>query len=303
MAENLIGEWKMKKLFVVLVVLIGVLTVVACDNTVSSEKGSGQNDILPVEGAYVRIMLPSSGISRSISLDNAKQYTNYYLVTFKRTDTAEPEYFSADASSSAVYIELRVPVGQYDILLFAGNKAIVNPDKPLLLASAYKQGQNILLEEINVINLNLNLVEFEINVPSMIVADEGTLLLIEADSTFEANIRINFHNPLIIYSDKVISYIYSSISNNFDIHGQLENPIYNSSTGDYTYNKKSFVAGPDGTGAAITINAASIKPFGYNELNDWNIYDTYSNTFVNFFRIVFGFKVPETKINIQWPDE
>jgi hypothetical protein len=125
----------MKKLSLVLFALLIVFFVVSCNDTLTP-KGSEPDDILPGEGAYVRIMLPSFEGSRSVSLNDAKQWTDYYQVTFKRTDITEPEYFSADAFSSAGYIELRVPVGQYDILLFAGNKAIVSPGQPLLLASA-----------------------------------------------------------------------------------------------------------------------------------------------------------------------
>ena len=278
----------MKKFSVTLVVLIGILAVVSCDNPSSPGGGTGQEGDLPGEGAYVRIMLPSYENSRSISLDKAKQLTNFYFVTFKRTDTPTPEYFSEGASSSDGYIELRVPVGQYDILLFAG----IARGTPMLLASAYKQGQDILLAGINIINLNLKLVEFEIDVPA----------LVEPGGDFEVIARLNFHNPLIDFSDGRLVVMYNTVGgdeNNWE-GATVENPSYIPSTGDYIFTS-SLVAGSDNGEWQLWSNLSPIKPFWGV---DWYFTDGRNdgNDGVGFFTF-FEVKVPEINVSILWPTE
>jgi hypothetical protein len=283
----------MKNLPVGLVALIVFFVLVSCNNPESG--GPEQKEILPKEGAYVRIPLPSFKSSRSVSLNEAKQLTDFYQVTFKRTDTGTPEYFSASAPSSNEYIELRIPVGQYDILLFAGNKAIVSPASPLLLASAYKQDQAILLEGTNIINLNVKLVEFDIDVPS----------LIQAGDAFEVEVHINFHNPFINYSNGTIGINYFAFvggdSTREDV--TVENPSYDPSTSNYVF-ATSFIAGIDNGDGHLYFHGSYIKPFGYGgESNEWSITNTTNNEFGGHFRTFLNFKVPEANINILWREE
>jgi hypothetical protein len=271
---------------------------VSCDNSVSSKEPE-PGKILPGEGAHVRIMLPPpiSGEARSISLETARQITDFYQVTFKRTDTATPEYFSADASSSDSYIELRIPVGQYDILLFAGHSG---EDRPVLLVSAYKQEQDIILEGINIIILNLKLVEFDLVIPS----------LIEAGSVFEANLHINFHNPFIDYSSgstkfRYITRLPSMVSPEVfsDETFLVENSSFNSLTGVYTFARLFEALDVDGNGV-IYADTSKIKPFGYdNTPVEWALDGHWSPGISNNYRAFFDFKIPEAQINILWPEE
>jgi len=219
------------------------------------ENGTGPDFILPGEGAYVRIMLPSKVNSRTVSLEDAKQLTNYFEVSFKRLDSETPEYFFANASSNDEYMELRIPAGQYDILLFAGHKVDEVTEWASLLASAYKQGQNILLEEENIINLTLNLFKNDIDVPPVV----------HVGIDFEVNVHFDFQNPLINYSNMTMSIdcIYYPVDSDNFMDGKPVNSSYDSTSGVYTYTTSFESLTSNGTGN-IRYFAPAIKPFEHN---------------------------------------
>jgi len=285
---------------VALIVLISVFAIASCNNNMLPGE-LNPDDILPGEGAYVRIMLPSNA-SRGITLGYAQEYTDYFQVTFKRLDTETPEYFSADASTNDQYIEMRIPSGQYDILLLAGNKDLVSPRAPLLLASAYKQEQEILLEGVNTINLILKLVEFEINIPSLVDIN-GFNKGIETGSTFEVIVNINFHNPLIDYSDgNILMSYWLMVENNIE-RETIDDPYFNPSTGVYAFSN-SYVAVDYNEVFMLSASASSIKPFEYDNASTWNVSDLQTAQFMDFFRTTdFWIVTPQVNINIQWCEE
>ena len=281
----------MKRFSVALVVFIGIFAVVSCENSMSP--GGMPDTILPGEGAHVRIMLPSAGNARSVA--DVQRYTDYFHVTFKRTDTETPEFFSASATSGDGYIEMRIPVGQYDILLFAGyiHTGFDTPIEPLILASAYRRGQDIFLEGINEINLTLQLVEFEIAVPS----------LIEAETAFEAMVRVNFHNPLIDFGGGYIYFRYwqYNASDRYSDYTMRVESIYNSFTGFYIFSEV-FVAGEHNDEGLLYFSSSLIKPFGNVYVSDgWHVVHAWAPLYMN--RRFFDFRTPEVNINIQWPTE
>ena len=188
-----------------------------------------------------------------------------------------------------------VPVGRYDILLFAGNRAIVSDlGIPLLLASAYRQEHNIVLEETNTIYLDLKLVEVKIDVPE----------LIEAGSVFEVKVRVNFHNPFVDYSHGSIQYIYETWvwDTHADGRGEMDGPNHSSYTGEYTFTV-SLVAPDENGNGGIHISASLVAPFeGDGEFGEWHVSYLQEFPFVEYFRTYFDFRVPETNIVIRWPE-
>jgi hypothetical protein len=98
-------------------------------------------------------------------------------------------YYFANASIEQIYIEATIPEGNYDILLFAGDKEYASNYDPLLLASSYAQNVDITLIGPNVINMELATFEVDIIAPSKVAF--GT--------TYSITVTIDTRNPLLVW--------------------------------------------------------------------------------------------------------
>jgi len=140
----------MKKLFVAMVFMACFL---GCDNNIQKNN---------MELTKVRILLPNSNNSRSIDIGEVISNINFFEVAFK--DNVNIKYYFKIADIEQGYIEISIPEGNYDILLFAGEKSIY----PRLLASSYAQDVDITLIGPNVINMELAIPDLEYIVPSKV---------------------------------------------------------------------------------------------------------------------------------------
>jgi hypothetical protein len=153
-----------------------------------SNLNSGDNGLEVAELAKVVIPLPKDAQVRSVGLTNAKNYTDYFEVYFRRNDSGTYVYYSQSASASDASIELNIPVGTYDILLLAGYKG--GNTNPLLLASSYVMSRSLTLEETNEVNMVLATVDVNI-----VCSDTVAL-----GDTFNVKIEVDTKNPLLVLS-------------------------------------------------------------------------------------------------------
>jgi hypothetical protein len=137
--------------------------------------------------ATVVIKLPQNNQtgSRAIGITNTKNYTDYFEVGF-RNNTSGSHYY-ATASSTNGYVEATIPEGNYDILLFAGDKDYYLNYSPLLLASDFVRNVDITLIGPNVINMVLKTIDFELTIPEKAIVAE----------LFPVVFTVDLKNPLI----------------------------------------------------------------------------------------------------------
>jgi hypothetical protein len=178
----------MKKLTVIVILLLGLILSGCSDDLINT----GGNEPESTDLARVIIPLPvvSNGspvVSRSVSLNEAIAKTNYFEIVFSNKTTNER--FTANATLQQGRIEVQIPPGNYDILLFAGEylPTIYVNKPPTLFASSYAQDKEILLEVPNTVNLQLATVEVDVNIPLKALIKEK----------FPVRVTIDFHNPLI----------------------------------------------------------------------------------------------------------
>jgi hypothetical protein len=163
---------------------------ITCSNPVDSNNyDKDDNDL-----TTVRIMLPSNKEARIASSD-AQSYTNYYEVIFRRlAGNGTYSYFSENAASEDIYIEIEVAAGNYDILLLAGIHYNIGDGYNVLLASGYIENKIIISDEINVIDIILKTIDFNVELPEEV----------ETGNDFDIDIEINTKNPLVsIYFSRI----------------------------------------------------------------------------------------------------
>jgi len=169
----------MKKSVFVVVLLIGFVFF-GCDLSTGPSP-------LPTDPSLARVVIPLPGSSnaRAVGLPVTIENTNYFGAYFRRTDITPNTFFSAEATLAEGSIELNVPVGIYDILLFAGRERTISINK-LLLASAYAENRNIVLGP-NYMVMELATIDVDMIVPEMAAVSEY----------FDVVLEIKTKNPLL----------------------------------------------------------------------------------------------------------
>jgi len=134
----------------------------------------------------VRVLIPLPGVpgGRSLGLDTAREYTNYFEVFFRGAGTP-PTFHSASATLAQGSIETEVPAGTYDILLFAGHRP--GNGQPLLLASSYVLNRGIVLGQVNRVEMELGTFDVGLAAPASVLPSAG----------FTVTVDIDTRNPLI----------------------------------------------------------------------------------------------------------
>jgi len=160
--------------------LLGLL--ISCSNSINDHNVLPPDDDISL--ARVIIPLPVSQGGRSVGLPSARYNTNFFEIEFRRISGG---IFTATATDEDESIEMEIPVGTYDVLLFAGNRNISFSPTPLLLASSFVQNIDITLTGENIINLELNTIDVRISAPENVSLGE----------TFSISVEIDTKNPLI----------------------------------------------------------------------------------------------------------
>jgi hypothetical protein len=280
----------MKKAFgFILVVLCGI--VMGCSNP-------NGGDVLEEEAlAKIVIPLPKYDQARSVGLTAVKNYTDYFEVYFRKNDSGGYVYYSQSASSSDESIELKIPVGTYDILLLAGYKE--ENATPVLLASSYVTNKSLILEETNEINMVLATVDVNI-----ICSDTVAL-----GDTFNIHIEVDTKNPLLILS-------WSNAINEYLKYNNGSEETYKSPTeltnnaDVYTLNYGSLTAPLSAGNGSLK---ASIRYWAFQDLTHQNMdkkmwmLAEYSNGdlgnyYVKSLNFIEGQGMPDVVINISWPE-
>lgn len=164
-----------------LAIIVFIICLSGCQNLAGNDDESSKNEGL----AKVIIRLPQSGNRRGYSLADVMAYTDYFEVVFQNNTTSS--FYLASATMAQGSIEVTIPEGNYDIVLFAGDRDYYSNYSPFLLASGFVQGQTITLIGPNVIDMALTLVDFNLSVPQ-----KATII-----DYFTVNFLVDFHNPLI----------------------------------------------------------------------------------------------------------
>jgi hypothetical protein len=177
-------ECFMKKVGIIAALFL-VLMLAGCQGPVNV----ADTGIMVPEGmAKVRIPLPGASNARAVGLAGAQTHANFFEVAVRDSDTGA--VISAYAPLSKGYIEVVIPPGTYDILLFVGENTYTPANPPLLLASAYAGNVNITTEKLNTVYFELDTFDVDLmNLPSEVKLGQD----------FDAGLTINTKNPLMNY--------------------------------------------------------------------------------------------------------
>ena len=285
----------MKKLVLLsAVLLIGLLT--ACPGSVGIDEEKTDTGGL----ARVIIPLPVNENARAVGLPETKNSTNFFEVLFRKDNSGNYVYYSKNASADAGNIELQIPVGNYDVLLLAGNKPNAG-STPLLLASSFALNVNIILAEKNVINMELGVVDVDIHCDTNIIVGEQ----------FSPSIEIDTKNPLLDAAMGVSQSLYFNKGDSSgDIWYQLDTINYSNIIDNvyvselYTVNS---LTSPLSTGSG-SIKAVFLYPsFNTGDHGSWYLSDPSHPTLGQYYQKTINFidgqAMPEVEINITWPTE
>ena len=216
------------------------------------------------------------------------------------TDYIYTNYYSAYAYSDNGAIEVSIPVGNYDILLFAGYKYSSNT--PILLASSYVLNRDIVLNQTNVIDMILETFDVDIYAPSSV----------SVATQFNISVEINTKNPLINLSSNRFSLYYSIGDNYYNREGyfnKINNNLYR-----VTY---SLTAPLQVTTGKILLDDSPsfniIRPFNDNDnISTYWFITSYSgpssvDSYFNYLRKSINFilnsaDIPSVDVNIFWPE-
>jgi hypothetical protein len=290
--EKLEVFMKNTKLLLAMLGMVLALGIIGCSNPASQNApggiGGNEGDQGPL--AKVVIPLPSTGspqasLARGVGLTESKTNTNYYEVTFKRTDTSSAQYYSASATTAEGQIELAFPAGTYDAVLFAGYSRL-GYYTPILLATSSVAGNIIVLGGTNTITMELSLVDFSFTAPDSAEAD--TLIPISAT----ANLSSFVYNPSISIS--LTSYGGSTSGSRSNI-----GTVYT-----WSYTSVKAPTTPQNVGLSFS---GSCYPFT-NSRTQWylaSISSTYitDSTLIEYYRKTIAVGSPDIGIVITWPDE
>jgi|GEM_PF-3388747 len=271
-----------------IIVLIG-FTATAC------RFPTGQQQQPQPYATRVVIPLPEIPDARSIGLDTARAYTNYFEVFFRRTDSTPATFYSASATLAEGSIETEVPAGTYDILLFAGHRR-GNNFSPLLLASSYVLNRGIVWGEVNQIHMVLETLDVNITAPDNVVPAEDFTVTVEVDTK----------NPLIAELPASGSGIPLNLSYQ---SGNVTLPFVSSSNNLWQYSGTLTAPAMDVEGN-MWLDGLALTPFSQGSFGSW--YWTLPSSWGNALNalligrdIVISAPVigtPDVEIIITWPE-
>jgi alpha-tubulin suppressor-like RCC1 family protein len=173
-------------LFSVLV-LAGIFMLAGCWAPVNVEKP--ENGPIPADMAKVRIPLPGASNARAVGLAGAQKHANFFEVSLRESVTGA--VISKNAALSRGYIDVVIPPGIYDILLFAGDNR-QNPASPLLLATSHAQNVDIIAGRVN--DVYMTLVTFDLDLTALPP-------VVKLNAPFTAGFTVKPRNPLIAPAD------------------------------------------------------------------------------------------------------
>jgi hypothetical protein len=211
----------MKKLFL-FVSVVFLFGLIGCSLTTDAPvSGEGNDDSL----AKVTINIPQGisqnlqGISRNIvdAEDNSNLFEAIFY-RYKADGTKYQDSFRAQATPGSAAIEMRIPVGTYDVLVLAGNQYSSTStftnyytadyegstcyyySWPILLASGSKENQSIVAGN-NTVSITLLSVDYSLTIPSSVA--QGEQYSVSAQFTLRNSFlwnRISHINVEISYS-------------------------------------------------------------------------------------------------------
>jgi hypothetical protein len=280
----------MKKLIVFIGLMVSVFLLINCSNVAGTD---GDNeDINNEQLAKVIIPLPKEIVARGIDLTESQGNTNFYEVTFKRTDSESPAYYSANATTDDQQIEVNIPAGTYDAVLFCGYKAGSNI--PLLLATSSVSNNVIALEQTNTINMTLTITDVSIN--SSTATTIGDNITVSATATL---------TPFVYYS-------YSRLTVHDSGNNQIGGEIWNNTNGGpqpsivgnaYTFSYGAITAPLSPCNIEIRLYG-QCYPFTSSRTL-WNLADSGSSALGQYYKqiitVAAGTGLPQVGINIIWP--
>jgi hypothetical protein len=219
--------------------------------------------------------------ARSVNLETARIYTNYYEVVFIKDNVTQ----SAVAGEGAEQIEINIAEGVYTILLAAGCKSTLVA--PLLLASGYVEGVSITAGD-NVVEITLRPIAVEITAPAEVIQNK----------TFAVRVDIDTKNPYITLATLPLCF---NTSNN-----RINSSDFTNSGNNYTWTYE--VNAPPTIGANVvfisqTFNAIPKSSWyiGYytsSASHFENIRDYYRKTV----SVVQEDDLPKVNIVVEWRD-
>ena len=292
----------MRKIVSIIGIVALILVLAGCDTATGGARLGDTGDAItgPVttypstneQLAKVIIPLPNDGALRSIGLGDAKAATNFYEVTFKRTDVEPPVYFSATATTDAQQLEVNIPAGTYDAVLFCGVKPN-NGYYPLLLATSAVANTVIVLGPPTIITMNLILVDFAIQAPASVAIGDSITVTATAEL-----------NPFVCVQSLVMSVFNSTDS-------QIGSAIYATEviTGNtITYSFAPFTAPLSPETVEIRLSTFG-SPYTINGtlwcIAAGNSGTTYGGVFEPYYTETItvgpGSGLPEVGITIVWP--
>ncbi|MDR0644726.1 MAG: hypothetical protein LBG05_07440 [Treponema sp.] len=183
--------------------LTAALAVLISTAICGCDDGNSSVSPVPAGENLGRVIIPLpknyAGNARSVGLESAQNYTNFYEALFIKDDVT----LSVTAEEGVDQIEINIAEGVYTILLIAGCKSSLAT--PLILASGYVEGQDIHVGE-NVITITLKPIDVDITAPDSVTQNES----------FEVKIEVDTRNPLIDLTTFSLPLYLDSLSTKFD---------------------------------------------------------------------------------------
>jgi hypothetical protein len=244
-------ECFMKKVGIIATLFL-VLMLAGCQGPVDVEKPYKPGPPSPGM-AKALVQLPGASNARAVGLAGAQTYANFFEVALRDSDTGAVTFENADLKKG--YIEVEIPPGTYDILLFAGNKTDTPAGTPLLLATSHAQNVEFIAGQIKDVRMTLVTFDVDLTAPSSKV---------KVNEKFTTGFTVKPRNPLIAPAeDGTLPFHGSTIS----VDGVISNLVqtgwgYNAGTGIYTYTDKSVsVTSPTGGEKAVIGFTGYIRMF------------------------------------------
>ena len=269
-------------------IVIG-LAATACNQPTGTHQQQPEPQPDP-NAAKVVIALPSAPQGRSLGLDTVIEYTNYFQVFFRRTDVTPYTFHSASATIEQGVIEITVPAGTHDILLFAGHRRTAGSN-PLLLASSYMLDRQLVVGIVNEVEMQLATFDVSITAPDNVDSAEN----------FPVTVDVYTANPLITELPASGAGIPLSL---FSQSGTVTLPFAGTGHNLWTY-AGTVTAPASNVSSIMWLDGLSLTPLGHDPLGSW--YWTVPTAWGDAFDalligrpIIIG--TPDVNIIITWPD-
>jgi formylglycine-generating enzyme required for sulfatase activity len=195
----------------------------------------------PKNMAKALVRLPGASNARAVGFLDSERNTNFYEVALR--DSATGTVFSENSDLEKGYIEVTVPPGTYDILLFAGDSRYT-PDSPLLLRTGHAKDVKFVAGEIKTVKMTLDTFDVDLTaLPSEVKVNQA----------FTAGFTVKPKNPLIATDNGEFPYRNSDISVDGDPYPLAQTGwAYDGVTKIYTYTDDSVsVKSPIGGAKAV----------------------------------------------------